>query len=141
MKRGKGEACTAAIVIATGSAGKAKAILALLKQANLFNPILVGEDADETRRILSGKDRVELLFVELESKWTWDLLKWLEQQQQFPSIVGILEENHEALIDQAYEAGVKTCLKIPFTFGELLQKSRLLNVQYLIVAPPKSDGR
>jgi len=124
------------ILIATGDGEKSAQIGRLFQEARLLNPILLADDPEKARSLLLDQSEtpVSLLLLELKEKWSWEFLKWLDAAREKCRVIGLIAENQAALIDKAYEAGVATCLKMPFQFSEFLEKSRLLKLQYYIIA-------
>jgi len=90
---------------------------------------------DGTLKQEEGEPRpVQLLFLELATEWCWSLLEELQTVSEFSKLpVVALVNGNEELLDRAYEMGVKTYLRMPFTFPEFLERSRLLNLRYVIL--------
>lgn len=125
------------ILIATGDEEKGLAIARVLREGHLLNPIEMADDPERARKCILQQGSICILMIELEEKWSWEFLKWLECRNLGCRVIGLIGQNHDALIDEAYGAGVSTCLKVPFQFSEFLEKSRLLKFHYCIV--PRSE--
>ncbi|MGN6387584.1 MAG: hypothetical protein ACTHMT_15240 [Verrucomicrobiota bacterium] len=127
------------ILIATGDQEKGATIRRVLREGHLLNPILVADDPEGARKMMLQDSSITIVMIELEEKWSWDFLMWVETQRIECRRIGLIAQDHDALIDKAYSAGISTCLKVPFKFSEFLEKSRLLNWHYYIVPREESS--
>ena len=126
------------LLVATENREKARHISKIFEDANFLNPIAFATSAEKTMALLKqeeGEPRpVQLLFLELATEWCWSLLEEIQNVSELSKLpVVALVNGNEELLDRAYEMGVKTYLRMPFTFPQFLERSRLLNLRYVIL--------
>jgi CheY-like chemotaxis protein len=126
------------ILVASENREKARHIAKIFGDANFLNPIAFATNMARALGLMRGEDSsiwIQLLFVELSAEWIWDLLEAFKEEENHSKIPIIaLVNGNEALLDKAYEAGVKSYLKLPFTFAEFLERSRLLQLKCVLTS-------
>lgn len=113
----------------------------IFDEANLLNPIrLIDNDFDCKAYFQAGKDLPLLILLDLglRNQKAWDILDAARgtEAENTVRFIALVEASTEALLDRAYDAGVKTYLRKPFTFLQFLERARLSNMQFVIQKRP-----
>lgn len=125
-----------------GEAGRH--IKKVFDEANLFNPLRIIDgafDFDAHFKCDGENPALLLLDLDLPGQRVWQIISAIRGTGFEPrlSIVALVDDSTEQLLDQAYDAGVKTYLRKPLAFGEFVACTRLLNMQLMIDHPDGSS--
>src|SRR5262245_22196058 len=124
-------------VIASRKTGKG--IKAIFNEARLLNPVKLIETSIELAAALQPgypPPRLILLDLNLPGGIAWDTLKMLCERRLEFLIIALVDARSEALLDRAYDAGIKTYLRNDFAFADFLERAHVLDLQFVLGHPP-----
>jgi two-component system, response regulator len=134
------------LVVATGDAQRGREIKEQFERAFLLNPVHIIRNGDELVAYLSGTGiyhdrtkfplpKVLLLDLQLPGAGPWNILKLIRESPELSrvSTVVLVTDETQHLVDQAYERCAKSYLRMPFTFAEFLERSRILGLNWILL--------
>ena len=80
-----------------------------------------------------------LILVDLSIRAVWEILELLQRERDgcgYP-VIALVDDETECLLDRAYETGVRTYLRRPFTFAEFIERARLMRLQFRLQKLPE----
>jgi CheY-like chemotaxis protein len=134
------------IMVAEGEERQGIQIKEVLEAALLQNHVHLVHNGDELLAYLKGKGiyedrarfplpRVLLLDLELPGRPVWEILQQIQSAPELRDlpVIAMVTPQTEKHLDKAYELGVLSYLRKPFTFADFLERSRLANLNFVIV--------
>ena len=118
-----------------GEAGRH--IKKVFNEANLFNPLrIIDSSFDFNAHFKSDDENPVLLLIDLDlpDERAWRIISAVHGTR-FESrlrMIALVDNATERLIDRAYDSGVRSYLRKPFSFADFLGRVRLLNMQLII---------
>ena len=119
------------ILVAAKTKAASRHIVKIFEAANCLNPMHVFEDVHSLKKLI-GQVCPILLLVDLGMRSAWDVLEVLQTERDgcaFP-VMALIDDETEKLLDRAYDTGVVTYLRKPFTFAEFIERARLMRLQF-----------
>ena len=122
--------------------GKTKAasrhIIKVFEAANCLNPMFVFGDVPSLQKLIRNNCPL-LILVDLSIRAVWEILELLQRERDgcgYP-VIALVDDETECLLDRAYETGVRTYLRRPFTFAEFIERARLMRLQFRLQKLPE----
>jgi AmiR/NasT family two-component response regulator len=104
-------------------------------ESNLINPVRVIKSDSDFSGLFRAKAMLPaVLLLDLSEERVWEFISAARANppgERVP-MIALVDDASEALIDKAYDAGVKTYLKKPLVFTDFVLRARLLNLSFLI---------
>lgn len=127
-----------------GSNETAEHVKKVFENANFLNPVhIISDDLNFHNAFKSGRNLPLMFLLELLPGTNQNVMEILLAShgtlaEQIVRFVALIDETAEKLLDRAYDAGVRSHLRKPFTFHEFLNRARLLNLGIAIGSPGRA---
>lgn len=140
MEKAKG----AAIWVGAATAEDGEIMREVLLNAGFLNPLeIFRNELELAQRVETGPSTPVLIVLDLNfpEEKIWPMLAKIAAMDGLAKVpkIALVDARTEGLLDRAYENGVSTYLNKPFTFAQLLERARLLKLNFMIERPPCAD--
>jgi DNA-binding NarL/FixJ family response regulator len=124
-----------AIWVIASESNTVRRVTHLFNKARLINPVKPIETNEELSAAFHPgypPPRLILLDVSMLDGLCWEALNTLRNRKFESKVIALVDGESEALLDRAYEAGIKTYLRKDFTFEDFLERMRAVDLQLVL---------
>ena len=107
----------------------------LFLSARMLNPVQVfGSSADLLKAVRQQTKNAGVLLLDLAApeEFRREMLSIISEYNLQQWVIALVDDESERLLDQAYEAGVKSYLARDFSFMDFLERARFLELQFIL---------
>ena len=128
-----------AIWIWASSAENARHIKKIFDEVSCINPVVLMDathDFPDAVAAHTPEPLLALIDLSMPNNAAWEILEEAQKLNSKICFIALIDKGADSMLDRAYDLGVKSYLKRPFTFAQFIDRSRICNLKSVLVPIP-----